>query len=129
MAGMKYSLRSLMIAGGQVATGFVAGFSIWAAVAPEEAWDALELYSVFVLLAGMLASFGRTSGFFWGVAGVYLGQVLTIGILLPQEGVPLMPSALGVLIFGTMPAFVGALLGAGIGFGLSRAWQQKIGTP
>jgi len=121
---MKYSLRSL-VAGGQIATGFVAGFAIWVAVAPAEAWDALDLYSVFVFAAGLLASFGRTREFYWGILGVYLGQVLAMEALLPKEGVPLMPSVIGVLIFGTMPAVVGAILGAGIGFCLSRVWRQK----
>jgi hypothetical protein len=118
----KRSRYPAAIVAAQVATGFVAGFSIWAAVAPKEAWDVNPLYyngSVFA--AGLLSSFARPRGFYWGIIGVYLGQVIAIRLLVPLETAVIMLPFIGVLIFGTPPAAVGALIGAGIGFCIQNA--------
>src|SRR5687768_10762001 len=110
--------KPALIAGGQIATGFMAGAAIWAYSAPNEAWDVNQLYSILLMLAGLVASFGRPLAFYWGVVGIYLGQVLAIHMFIPAEGVPIMPPLLSVLIFGTVPAAVGAAVGAGIGLGV-----------
>jgi hypothetical protein len=108
------------IAAGQVATGFAAGFALWAVTAPREAWDANPYYSIFVLLAGLVASLARPRGFLWGIVGVYLGQVVAIHLLVPAGGVPIVPPSVGVLFCGTLPAAIGAALGGGIGYGIRR---------
>ena len=117
----RYKPRMLLTPAGQIATGFLAGFALWAATAPKEAWDENALYSVFVALAGFVASFGRLRGFYWGVVGVYAGQVIALHLLTPLTGVPILPAILSVLIFGTFQAIVGALVGAGIGYCVERA--------
>ena len=104
-----------MMSAGQIAIGFLAGIAIWAISAPDEAWDVNQLYSTFLLLAGLVTSFGRPRAFYWGIVGIYLGQVFAIHMLIPAAGVPIMPPFVGVLFFGTIPAAVGATLGAGIG--------------
>jgi len=114
-------LKSRALVAGQIATGFVAAFALWAATAPEEAWDANSYYSVLVLLAGLAASFGRPRGFYWGILGVYLGQVVAIRALVDVSGPPIFPLTLAVLVFGTLPAVVGAIIGAVIGYGIRRA--------
>jgi hypothetical protein len=117
---MRYRLRTLLKPVGQITTGFMAGFAIWATTAPKEAWDANALYSVYVALAGLAASFGQPREFFWGVIGVYAGQVIALHALIPVAGVPIMPPFLGVLLFGTLPAVAGALIGAGFGYCVQR---------
>jgi hypothetical protein len=117
----RYRLRTLLLSGPQIVTGFIAGFALWAATAPKEAWDANEYYSAYLALAGLAASFGQPRGFYWGVVGVYVGQVIALNALIPAAGVPIFPSIIGVLMFGTMPAIAGALLGAGIGYCVERA--------
>jgi hypothetical protein len=111
----------------QIAAGFVAGFSIWAATAPQEAWDANNLYSLLVLLSGLIASFGRQRGFYWGIAGVYFGQVAALHLLIPVGGgAPIMPAFLAVLFFGTLPAAIGAFIGAGLGLATKVALKGFI---
>lgn len=117
-------LRSNAIAAGQVATGFASAFALWAATAPEEAWDANSLYSLCVLLAGLVASFGRPRGFYWGILGIYLGQVVAIRTLVDVSGPPIFPLTLAVLIFGTLPAVGGAVIGAVLGYGIRRARRR-----
>jgi len=110
---------SIVIAALQIAVGFTAGFSIWAATAPQEAWDANPLYSVLVLLSGLVASFARLREFYWGIVGVYLGQVVAVYLLIPiGGGTPIMPAILSVLFMGTPPAALGALIGAGLGYSI-----------
>jgi hypothetical protein len=117
---------SIAISAAQVLTGFVAGFAIWAATAPEEAWDANSLYSVFVLLAGLVSSFARPRWFYCGVIGVYFGQVLAMKLLVPVGvGAVIMPAFLAVLMFGTLPAVAGSLLGAVFGYCIELAMRRK----
>ena len=99
----------------QLLIGAVLGFLIWAATAPAEAWDINPLYSTCLLGAGLISSFGRRREFYWGVPGVYAGQVIAMHLLIPTGGVPLLPAFLAVFIYGTLPALVGSLLGLGIG--------------
>jgi hypothetical protein len=95
--------------------GAAGGFAIWAATAPNEAWDANPYYSLWLVLIGLIASFGRVKGFGWGVFGTYLGQVAAVYALIPMNGIPIFPAVLSVALFGTPPVVVGALVGAGIG--------------
>jgi hypothetical protein len=125
----RFTIRDAVLAAGQIATGFMAGFALWAATAPKESWDVNTLYSAYVALAGLVASFGRPRGFYWGVVGVYAGQVIALHALIPAVGVPIMPPFIGVLLFGTLPAVGGALVGAGIGYCLERTIGRGTRQP
>lgn len=113
-----------IIAFGQILSGLVLGFGIWAATAPKEAWDANPFYSVLVFVAGVAASFGRWPGFYWGIPGVYLGQLIAIHMLIPAGRVPIFPAFAAVLMFGTLPAAVGALVGGAIGSGVTASRRK-----
>ena len=104
----------------QFIAGATAGFCIWWITAPREAWDANPIYSVFVLLAGAISSLLRFRGCWWGVLGVYFGQVAGLSMLVPHTGVPIFPAWLGVLICGTIQSVVGAALGGVVGYVLLR---------
>jgi len=104
----------------QFTIGLVAGFCIWVIAAPREAWDANPVYSAFVLSAGLMSSVLRFRGCWWGVLGVYLGQVAGLSLLVPHTGVPIFPAWLGVLICGTIQGVAGAVLGGAAGYVIRR---------
>lgn len=112
---MRFRLRKLSFA--KFATGFAAGLALWAATAPGEAWDR-PFYFVWVAMAGLIATFCQSRGFYWAILGLYFGQVAALYVLIPWAGVPIFPPMIGVLLFGTIPAFIGALIGFGIGLHL-----------
>src|SRR5688572_4248615 len=101
---MRFRLRTPSFA--KFATGFVVSFLIWAATAPAEAWDR-PLYFLWIALAGLIATLGQSRGFYWAVIGIYVGQVVALHALIPLGGVPIFPPVIGVLLFGTLPAFGG----------------------
>jgi hypothetical protein len=103
----------------QLAIGLIAGYMIWAVAAPREAWDVNPFYSVCIFSAGLFAALLRPCSFYWGVIGIYLGQVAALYFLIPLQSA-ILPPALAVLLLGTPQAFAGGLLGAVVGFGVQR---------
>lgn len=103
----------------QFGIGLAGGCIIWAMTAPQEAWDVNPYFSAWLFAAGLLAALLRPRSFYWGVLGVYLGQVAALYAFIPGQGA-IFPGVVAVLFFGTPQAFVGALLGAVIGFGIQR---------
>ena len=100
----------------QFAVGLVAGLAIWIMTAPREAWDVNPYYSVHVLFAGAMSSLFRLRGSWWGMLGVYLGQVAGLSLLVPHDGIPIFPAWMGVFFCGTIQAVAGALLGGAAGY-------------
>ena len=117
---------SIVIVGSQIFLGFVFGCGLWIVSAPGEAWDTNNLYSVWVFLAGLMSSCLRQRGWFWGVIGLYCGQVLGGLAVTGPHGI--MSPLIAVALFGTFQAIVGALLGAVIGWATRRYFKPKRGA-
>jgi prepilin signal peptidase PulO-like enzyme (type II secretory pathway) len=100
----------------QLGVGAVLGFVIWLPTFPGEAWDRNPLYSVFVFGAGILAALVRPSTFYWGAAGVALGQTAYLQLVqsFVDRTAPMLPALLAVLIFGTFQAFAGGAIVAAV---------------
>jgi hypothetical protein len=101
----------------QLGVGVVLGFAIWLPTFPGEAWDR-NPYSLFVFGAGILSALVRPATFYWGAAGVALGQAAYLQFVQTflDQTAPIFPAPLAVLIFGTIQALAGGAIVAAVSF-------------
>jgi hypothetical protein len=100
---------------GSFFTGLILGSCIWAFspwfTGKSEPWDSSSLYYDGSLAAAGLLAAAVCPRFWWlGAMGIYFGQVgymelVLLGMLRPGDPA-IMPSYLGVAIFGFAPAFI-----------------------
>lgn len=99
--------------------GAVAGFAIWAAArmvfGTVEPWDVgIWYYSAAILATGLLSGLAsptaRTA--LLAFSAVWIGQVAGIALLVPHSDPPWFPYGVLVTGFGSVPALLGAAVGA-----------------
>jgi hypothetical protein len=106
--------------------GFFGGAGLWSLSFPKEAWDANPLFTPCLLLIGIAASMLKPKGLYFGAAGIYLGQLAFIYVFLPTAGI--FPVPLAVLLFATLPAVLGCLLGGAVGWMIKQSPSKRDET-
>jgi hypothetical protein len=107
------SSRRLRLAG-SLALALFLGWSVWAfsnaVTGKVEPWDSNSWYYWGCLVAiGIVATCLDPRRCWPAVLGAFVGQVAYMELFL-RGGAPIVPSFVGVAIFGVLPVFLGALL-------------------
>lgn len=94
--------------------GTVLGSALWLGFkvieGVEEAWDSTTgLYFLLLGLCGVILAVAIPKHPVAGMAGLYFGQVLYMRVALSNAGIPIMPAAIAVLLFGLLPAVLFSL--------------------
>ena len=115
-------LRKMLVA---AATGFLLGFILWATARPltgkEEPWDtAYPLYSVSMVVGGLVIGYLAPGRFTMAVAGTWLGQITALGVVPWLAAGGWFPLGAVTTAIGSLLILPGMFVGSVIGFLVAR---------